>query len=134
MTVMNSIRAALENHLLGTSGLPSVAFPNVQFDPNIHELFIRSYFAPVSRRPANLGPSPLQRYDGLYTLNVCHRSGSGEGENLQVVDALLSRFDATVDILHGDVKIGISFSESGVGYPDSPFYCIPVVVSWFTYH
>lgn len=134
MTVMNAIRAALEDHLVNTVGIPTIAYSNVDFDPSVHDSFVRAYFTPVSNRPANMGPDPMVRYDGLYTLTICSKSGSGEGLNLQIADILLSRFKASTDIMYGSVKIGINYSEISVGYPDSPFYCTPVIVSWYTYH
>ena len=134
MTVMNEIRAALEDHLMNMSGLPEVAFPNVKYDPKVGVPFIRTFFIPVTRRPTDIGPNPLKRYDGLYTINVCEPVGSGEGANCVLADALLTHFDAAVDIIYGGIKIGINYSEPNPSYPDGLFFCTPVVVSWYTYN
>lgn len=134
MTTLNDIRAALENHLLTTVGLPDIALPNQKYEKSPDTAYIRAQFTPTSRRPDVRGPNPMQRIEGLYLLTVCQPEYSGEGPGLQVADVLMDRFEATTDIAFSDFRIGIDYAELGLSFPDSPFYCTPVVVSWFTYH
>jgi len=35
-SIQNDIRAALESHLAATSGLPSISYENVAFEPTRH--------------------------------------------------------------------------------------------------
>lgn len=134
MTAMNDIRAGLEAHLLATTDIPVVVLPNQRYERDPKTPFIRAQFTPTFRRPDVRGPNPMQRIDGLYLMTICQPEHLGEGPGLQVADKLLTRFDATLDIAYGTFKIGINYAELGVSFPDTPFFCTPVVVSWFTYH
>ena len=134
MTVMNEIRAALENHLRTMSGVPPIATPNMKYDPAENTTFVRAQFVPRTRRPDVRGPQPIQRYEGFYNLLVCAPTYAGEGAGLSMADTLLQRFDATTDISRGGVIVRIDYAEVGLSYLDTPFFCTPVVVSWYTYN
>jgi len=134
VTIMNDIRAALENHLRTMPEVPPIATPNMKFDPDEDTLFVRAQFVPRFRRPDVRGPQPMQRYEGFYNLLVCSPTYRGEGPGLSAADSLLSRFDATSDITRGGVTLRIDYAEVGLNYLDAPFFCTPVVVSWYTYH
>jgi len=134
MSIMNDIRAVLENHLRTMSGVPPIATPNIKFDPDENILFVRAQFIPRSRRPDVRGPNPMQRYEGLYNLLVCSPTYVGEGAGLEAADSLLARFDATTDITRNGVTVRIDYAELGLSYQDTPFFCTPVVVSWYTYN
>lgn len=134
MSIMNKIRAALENHLVTMPDVPPVATPNVKFDPDESTLFLRAQFIPRVRRPDVRGPNPMQRYEGLYNILVCSPTYDGEGAGLAIADTLLQRFDATTDITRNGVTVRIDYAEVALSYQDSPFFCTPVVVSWYTYN
>ena len=133
MASLNPIRACLEQYLLATAGIPAVAIPNVKFDPDPKVPFIRVQFVPTSKRPANVGPNPLERYEGLYQLNVYHPSNEGEGYGLNIADVLMERFKPSTSIVFGGEEVGIMYSEVGLPFPDAPFYTTPVTVGWYAY-
>lgn len=131
---MNTLRAALETRLVATTGIPAVVLPNKRYERDPNSAFTRAQFTPTFRRPDVRGPNPMLRIDGLYLITICHPMNLGEGPGLITADILLARFKATSDISFTGGKIGINYAELGVGFPDTPFFCTPVVVSWFTYH
>jgi len=160
MTVINDIRQALDAKLQTASGLPALAFQNVKYAQAPRTPHIRVQFIPTSRRPANRGPSPQHRHQGLYTLTACTETDKGAGAALDYVDALLALFNGSSDVIgafhqlitsDGDtfkaadspsfvsfktsdtVNVSIDYSESQSPYEDEPFYCVPVQVSWYAY-
>jgi hypothetical protein len=133
MSIVNDIRSALDGHLAAATGLPVVAFDNVGFEQVPRTSHIRVQFVPTSRRPANRGPNPQHRHQGLYILTVCTEMDKGTGPALDIVDALLTRFNGSSDILGGDVPVSIEYSEAQGSFRDDPFYCMPVQVSWYAY-
>jgi len=134
LTSMNDIRAALETRLIATTGIPTVVLPNQRYERDPSVPFVRAQFTPTFRRPDVRGPNPMQRIEGLYLITICQPEYLGEGPGLLVADKLLTRFDATLDIAYGTFKVGINYAELGLNFPDTPFFCTPVIVSWFTYH
>lgn len=57
MTVMNDIRAALEQQIANVSGIPSTsnrAWENVRFTPTTNTAWVRMALVPVTSRPAVL--------------------------------------------------------------------------------
>jgi hypothetical protein len=159
MTIINDIRACLDTHLSGTVGIPTIARQNVPFEPTTGTSFVKADLIPTSRRPAVRGLNPQQRYDGLYSLLICTPEGFGPGAGYDVADLLLARFEATTDITYtnpvdailqenGDnlllednsrllignpTIVSIDYSEVRTSFLDSPFYCTPVTIAWYTY-
>lgn len=134
MTIINDIRACLDNHLAGTIGLPTVANQNVAYEPTTGTSYIKVNMVPTSRRPATRGLNPQQRYDGLYTLLICTPENMGSGAGYDLADLLLERFNATTDISYNGFTVSVDFSEVRTSFLDSPFYCTPVVVTWYIYN
>lgn len=160
MSIINDIRACLDTHLVGTSGIPTIAHQNVEFNPTTGTSFIKADLVPNSRRPAVRGLNPQKLYTGFYNLLVCTPEGQGSGAGYEIADLLLGRFECATDILYtnptdtillesGDTLllesgdslllgsptiVSIDYSEVGTSYLDSPYYCTPVTVSWYLYH
>ena len=133
MTITNDIRAALDTHLAATTGLPTIAFEAVSYEQEPLVSHIKTQFIPTSRRPANRGPSPQNRHQGLYILTACIPEESGVGEALDIADKLMLRFDGSSDVLGVEVNVSIDYSEAITGFFNPPFYCIPVNVAWYAY-
>lgn len=133
MSIVNAIRQALDARLATATGLPVVAFDNVGFEQVPRTSHIRVQFIPTSRRPANRGPNPQHRHQGLYILTVCTEMDKGAGPALTVVDALLTRFNGSSDVIGATINVSIDYSEAQGSFRDDPFYCIPVQVSWYAY-
>lgn len=133
MTIINDIRACLDTHLSGTSGIPAIARQNVPFEPTTGTSYVKADMIPTSRRPAVRGLNPQQRYDGLYSLLICTPEGLGPGAGYDIADLLLARFEATTDITNAGLTISVDYSEVRTSFLDSPFYCTPITVAWYCY-
>lgn len=159
MTIINEIRAALDTHLSGTVGIPTIANQNVAFKPTVGTPFIKADFVPTGRQPAVRGLNPQQRYDGLYNILISTPENMGAGAGYDIADLLLNRFNSTTYVEYSDptdalllesgsnllledsskilvgnsLFITIEYSEVRTSFLDSPFYNTPVVVSWYTY-
>ena len=160
MTIINDIRACLDTHLASTSGIPAIANQNVPYRPTTGTPYLKVDLVPTSRRPAVRGLNPQQRYDGLYSILVCTPEAMGAGAGYDIADLLLNRFNATTDISYtsptdtillesgddillesGDklllgspTIVSVDYSEVRTSFLDSPFYCTPVIVSWYVYN
>lgn len=134
MTIINDIRACLDNHLAGASGLPVIAYQNVPYEPTTGTSFIKVNMIPTSRRPAVRGLNPQQRYDGLYSILICTPENMGPGAGYDIADLLLDRFNATTDISFNGLIISVDYSEVRTSFLDSPFYCTPVTIAWYVYN
>lgn len=138
MTIINDIRACLDTRLSGTTGIPTIARQNVPFEPTTGTSFIKADLVPTLRRPAVRGLNPQQRYDGLYSILICTPEGLGSGAGYDIADLLLDRFNATTDISYTNPSaqtyiVSIDYSEVRTSFLDSPFYCTPVTIAWYTY-
>jgi hypothetical protein len=138
MTTLNQIRIALENHLATTSAtpapaLPSIAWPNVVFTPAPGTSYLRAEFIPVLRRPVVAGPSPEQRFSGLFYLTIYTPEEKGAADGMSLADKLLSRFNGSSSIVTVNAVVRIEYSEVKMPLHDPPFYAIPVEVGWYSY-
>ena len=132
--IYNDIRSALESYLAATSGIPDIAWANVPYETDPEIPFIKTTLVPTSRRPAVVGPSPQQRYNGLFSLLICTPENNGSFAGYDYADLLCERFDATTDIPNGSLVISIDYAEVGASYYDPPYFCTPVTVGWHTYN
>lgn len=134
MTILNDVRAVLDNRLVTTPSLPEIAHQNVKFTPTNGQPYIKVDFMPSARRPVVMGPNPQQLHTGLYRLLVCTPENLGSGAGFEIADTLLDRFDASTDISYNGVIVSVEYSEVGVSFLDAPFYCTPVFVGWYIYN
>lgn len=138
MTVMNDIRAALDEHLRTASGLPTaIVFDRQPYSHDGDLPYLRARMIPTSRRPAVVGPAPQKRIQGLYQIVICVPDGKGSGLAYSYADVLLARFNAHSDIIPTmtgvDTDVSIEYSEIGTPFDDAPFFCLPVDVAWYAY-
>lgn len=160
MSIINDIRATLDNHLTTDTFLPTSVYPNLNFKTD-GSPYIKVDFNPISIRAITRGDQPIKRYDGFYNLLICTPENTGSGAGLEYAAKVLDLFDTTTDVgyysntwtltqedtyqilqedtfpisLDSDLLyVTIEYSEiSGSPYLDTPFYCTPVRVKWFTH-
>lgn len=134
MTIINSIRACLDNHLSTMSSPPQIVFQNMAFNPNLGDTYVKATNIPRTRRPAVRGPNPQHRYEGTYLLLICTPEAQGSGAGYALADTLLERFNGSTSVSYGGLHMSINYSEVGTSFLDSPFYCTPVSVVWYAYN
>jgi hypothetical protein len=133
-SIFVDIRRGLEYELSQVSGIPSIAYENVSFDPTTGTSWVRPTFIPTSRRPAVRGTSPQQLYTGIFRVDCFVAEGSGPlaGDNL--ANSIIEAFEATTDITFNSKTISIDYAEREEGRLSSPWYFIPVTIGWYIYN
>lgn len=137
-SIYNDIRAALESHLSNVSGIPSVAYENVTFEPTTGTSFLQVMFLPVERRPAVRGLNPQQRYQGVFSILAYTPEGKGPKAADDYANILIEAFEATTDISFTNsdtetIKVSIDYAERQQGIIDSPWYYVRVDIGWYIY-
>ena len=137
-SIQNDIRAALESHLAGTSGLPSIAYENVSFEPTTGTSFLKVQYLPTVTRPAVRGLNPQLRYQGIFAVTVFTPEGKGPAAADDYSNKVIDAFAATTDIsfTNGDaetIKVSIDYAERQQGIIDSPWYFVPINIGWYIY-
>lgn len=134
MTKLNDIRVALENHLATTTpSLPSIAWPNVEFTPTTGTTYLRAAFIPITRRPVTAGPTPEQRHNGLFMVNIYTPENQGAAAGMAYADQIMARFNGSDSVVSGDVIVRFEYSEAKRPLHEQPFYVIPVEIGWYSY-
>ena len=137
-SIYNDIRAALETHLSNVSGIPSVAYENVSFEPQTGTSFLQAMFLPTERRPAVRGLNPQQRYQGVFSILVHTPEGKGPKEADDYANTLLEAFEATTDISFTNsdletINVSLDYAERQQGILDSPWYYVRVDIGWYIF-
>ena len=134
--INNDIRAALETHLNDASIAP-IAWENVSFSPTTGTSFLKPIYTPTLRRPSVMGRSPQQRYQGLFRV-LCHAAeGLGPRAADDLATDVIELFEATSDIDYTGsqtIKVSIDHAERRIAFVDTPWYIVPVSISWYTYN
>lgn len=138
-SIYDNIRSALEDKLASTTGLPDIAWENLNFTPTTGTSFIRPEFLPLNRRPAVRGLTPQHRYDGLFTVFCYCPENEGPGTCDAIADLVIETFESTTDISYDvdtntTVIVSIDYAERDQGFSDSPWYYIPVNIRWYIYN
>lgn len=136
-SVYDKIRQAFEVELNSATGLPTqIAWENVTFEPTTGTSYMRPKLVPIERIPSSLGDNFLNFYRGIYEIMVYCPKGNGPSTADDFADRLLEVFDPPKTLTVDDVQVQVRFAEreQGMSLEDSPFYYIPVVITWFCYH
>lgn len=134
MAIINNVRACLDTYLDAMPELPIVARQNVPYEHIAGTSFFKVNMVPNSTRPSTRGLNPLLRTDGIYSILVCVPESEGPGIGYNYADTLLDYFKATTSVSLGTTTVTIDYTDVGTSFLDSPFYCTPINVVWYTYH
>lgn len=136
MTAYSDIRAALEQRVITVTGFPNAAnraWENVRFEPTDGTTWARMTLAPSSSRPAVRGASPQILYEGLFLCDIFAPEGTGPNAAETLADAVRDAFTVDDVLTQGSTNVRFRWSERNQGIPDSPWYQVPVTVSWYSY-
>jgi hypothetical protein len=128
------IRRGLEQKLSQVSGIPSIAYENISFDPTTGTSWVRPTFIPTTRRPAVRGSNPQQLYLGIFRVDCFVAEGNGPSAGDTLANSIIEDFDATTDITFNSKTISIDYAEREEGRLSSPWYFIPVTIGWYVYN
>ena len=136
MTIMQNIRAALEQQVANVSGIPSTgnrAWENVKFIPTTGTAWVRMALVPVTSRPAVLGPAPQIRHDGSFLVTLHLPEGTGAAGADALADAVRAAFTVDTGLTSGGTTVRFQYAERSVAVLDAPWYIVTVSISWYTY-
>lgn len=136
MTVMQDIRAALEQQIANVSGIPSSsnrAWENVKFVPTTGTSWVRMALVPVTSRPAVMGPSPQIRHDGSFLVTAHLPEGTGPAGADALADAIRAAFSVDTGLTSGGTTVRFRYAERSVAVLDTPWYIVTVSISWYSY-
>lgn len=134
MSIYDDIRAALETKLSNTTGIPSIAYENVKFEPTTGTSFVRCQLVPAIRRPAVRFTNPQQEYTGSFLVMCYVPENQGPNAADTLANTIIDEFDATTDINDAGIILSIRYAERRPGYNQSPWYVVPVDISWYIYN
>lgn len=136
MTIMQNIRAALEQQIATVSGIPSTAnraWENVKFVPTTGTAWVKMALVPVTSRPAVLGPAPQIRHDGSFLVTLHLPEGAGPAGADALADAVRAAFTVDTGLTSGGTTVRFRYAERSVAVLDTPWYIVTVSISWYTY-
>lgn len=131
--IYQTIESALDATLQSITGIPSIAFENVEFDKDADSTFIEPVFIPTERIPAVRGINPQVRYQGLYRVEINTPRGIGKGSANVIASKIISAFKETTSISYGGKFISLRYVEKEVGAANGAFWTLPVNVGWYIY-
>jgi hypothetical protein len=134
MSIYSNIRVALESNVTNVTGVPSsgnISWENVRFEPTTGSKWIRSTFRPTRRRPLDVTAKGLQRYDGLFLVDIFIPEGGGPSEADTLADNVVNSFEAGTILTANGQEVMIEHAEiSEALNEDSPWYQVPVTIKW----
>lgn len=133
-SIYDDIRAALEVKLSGVSGLPDVAWENLNYTPTTGTPFVKPRLVPTVREPAVRGLNPQIYYQGIFRVDCFVPEGLGPAAADDLADKIIDAFEATTDVTNGSTIVSIRYAEREQGMPDGAFFMIPVNIGWYIYN
>lgn len=132
-SIYDNIRAALETTLSSVSGVPSIAWENLQFSPTTGQPFVKPRLIPTRREPAVRGTNPQMYYQGVFLVECYVPEGNGPAAGDDLADKIIEAFEAATDVSHSGTIVSIRYAEREMAELDGPFYKIPVQIGWYIY-
>ena len=138
MSNYDDIRSALEIKLNSIVGLPAIAWENKSYTPITGTPFITVTQINTARRSAVVGPTPQQRYQGIFQLLCNFPQDKGPGPTEDVVNTLLDNFQVATDLSFTNsepktVYVTIQYAEQVGAFSNGPWYTTPVNIGWYSY-
>ena len=107
MTVFIDISAALDKHLNDMSGVPAVAWENVDYVPTVGTLYLRPTNITAPATQATLGDAGTDRNEGIYQVDVFAPTDEGKNEAITMADTIADRFKRGTLIVYNGRNVRI---------------------------
>lgn len=137
MTVYNDIRQALESQVANVTGIPAAAHRTWEnqgpYTPTPGMAWVRSTLMPVDNPPAAIGPNPPLRYSGLFRIEVFWPENVGPASAETLADNIRAVYYVGVGFTKNTTTVRVEYAKRLPGFPDTPWYVVPVDVRWFAY-
>jgi hypothetical protein len=134
MSLDRDIRRALEVRLSGVSGLPTVAWENVSFEPPNQSAWIRTKYFPISEASVGTGLNAVIESRGQYLIDVFYPQNDGGPLNADTTARIIiDHFPRGLFLSENNKTVRILTSERRGAIPIDGWYVVPVIVTWYCY-
>lgn len=133
-SIYDDIRTVLETTLSNVSGIPDIAWENVQYSPTTGSSFVRPQMMPTIREPAVRGLNPQQYYQGLFRVTCFVPDNAGPRAADDLADKVIDAFEATTDLTVSGTTVSIRYAEREAGQSMDNWYMVPVNIGWYIYN
>jgi hypothetical protein len=133
-TIFKDLSAALEARLATLSGLPAVAWPNLNYVPTLGTLFIRPTILPAETVGATMGTSTgTDSQSGIYQIDIFAPSGVGRSATTTLADAIADHFSPLTELTYNSQIVTIISVSQGVAYVEDAWYHTPIEIKYLSY-
>jgi hypothetical protein len=134
MSLDRDIRRALEKRLSALSGIPTIAYENVSFEPASRTAFCRTKYFPISERPVGTGANAIIEARGQYLIDVFYPQNDNGPLNADVAArSIIDHFPRGLFLSENSKTVRILTSERRGAIPIDSWYVVPVIVTWYCY-
>lgn len=135
MSLDQDIRGALENRLLGVSGLPTnIAHQGELFRPPAFDIpWVVTSLVPVRERPSTLGDAHLVLHEGLFMVVLVFPAGDGTGAIDVLSNAVKARFRANDSAVQNSVIVRFRYAEKKSYMQDADWIRLPIEIGWYLF-
>jgi hypothetical protein len=127
--MLRDVTSRLDQEIASVSGIPAIAWPNVDFKPDTTQPYVSVKNIPADGTMYNMKRG--QETPGTYMVNVYAPQGRGPAQAENIADSIANHFASNRD-LGGNLYIEeINFRP---GIADDPFYVVPLNITWVVYH
>jgi len=127
--MLRDVTSRLDQELASISGVPAIAWPNVDFTPDTTQPYIS-----VKNIPADGSMYSMERGQetpGTYMINVYAPQGRGPAQAENIADLIADHFATNRELGRNLYITEINFRP---GITDDPFYLVPLNITWVVYH
>lgn len=126
-TYFTDIAGALRTRLSTMTGLPPVAWENIDYRQSSTTLYLRATFLPADTVQACFGDDGKDLHNGIFQVDVFIPDGDGRST---LPDDIADHFKRGTVLTQNGVNVRIRNTSIGAGLKDENFYIVPVTVSW----
>lgn len=125
------IEKALQKAINSVSNIPDIAWPNIEFDPEIGTPFVRPTLIPANSVPLANGQ---YKQLGIYQIDVYVPTNKGIKTLYTIIDDIFDYFRANKTLTQGDSKILITRINTGRSERQDSWYSCSVEINYVCYN
>lgn len=132
-TVFADISSALDSRLNTLTGQSPIAWENTAYIPVKDTLYLRPTILPASTIQAGLGTSGLDKYVGIYQIDIFAPAGKGRGEAEIKADAVADHFKRGTDLSKNGKTVRLGDVSRNSGIKDEDRFIISISINYMAH-
>ena len=132
-TAFAAIGIALDSRLNTLASSPPVAWENTLYTPVSGTTYLRPTNLIGATAQASLGDTGLDKYQGIYQIDVFAPLGDGPGAANAQADLVADHFSRGTDLTSGAVVVRLGDVSRVTGTKDGDRYLIAVSINYMAY-